>query len=619
MSSKLITFGLLLVMLAAAGCETSKAGRAHTPPKTKPAALDHHATQQLLEEAQKLRDRNFNKPPTFQVVDSADKLPAMPAPPPAAASERKLLGEQLFGAAAGAKLGMQAAPYQQLARFETSTNRIVYTRGDASAEQLRAAIVAALVAALDHQQFDPTPAAQGWDEQLALAAAHQATVTFALASYALHNAHPKLAPAMLARRPELITELPLVGRWIATDAHSGAAGHTLAVLQRAFVTREGWTLAAALFRSNGWSGVELAQLMPPHQCADVVRPDHWMSGEPIGQWTWPDEQTAPADLAGLVGPAVISMWLEDVVSPAQAQSVFAGYDTDAYRFFKPSAGHPARFEWLSLWNTPESAQQVARAFEKRLRDRFAGKGAADEHFVVFQKGLKVGVIISEEDAKARRKRAEHLLGAHHLELLPRQGLPVNFVPTRQDELVGQMKRATMKKRAWRDPATNLGLDLSVLGDKWRVEQPDDGPVRWFAHHQDGSLLQMTIELDNPLGPAFGTDAYRKKLVAAFEHSLDKAKLEGVAPTDVTPSRGLSLRLRGEVDGKTRMLQLWQFRQGDLVISYSLQAPPSAFEAHQAKAKAILQAAKTLAKSTPAKPEAAGGGTIKYKVETNSPE
>jgi hypothetical protein len=179
-----------------------------------------------------------------------------------------------------------------------------------------------------------------------------------------------------------------------------------------------------------------------------------------------------------------------------------------------------------------------------------------------------------------------------------------------------MQAATLEKRQWTDPATKLRLDLATLGEDWRVQQPDHGPVRWFASHPSGSLLQLTVELDNPFGPSFSSDAYRERLVDAFQRSIEQSKLEHVAPTDKTPTRGLLVRVTGQVDNALRTLQMWQFERDDVVVSYSLQAPPEQFEEHKALAESILDAAETLDGSQKKEGEKtdASTGSIEYKVE-----
>jgi hypothetical protein len=644
MPMKYIAPLLIATTMFCAACETSKADRAHpqhNQTASKPSSLNQAESTRLTNRAEHLRDRSFEQRPKLEAVTSSDELPAAPKLSQEVADERTLLIERLFGPGPTTFADDQthddqtqqvAAPaFSELAGYDKQNHRVLYVQGDATSDESEAAIIAALVQALDANYFEALPTPSSWDQRLALEAGRSATVAFALARHLLDVHHPDTNPALLATRPELTRHLPVLADWLTADRLASKNAHTwtdkIKAREQAFVLREGWTLAAALYRSSGWSGVELSRLMPPQRSVDVVRPDQWMSGEPVGTWSWPTAEDHPRQhnpakaRAGKVGPAITTMWLEDVIDPRLARTVYAGYMSDAYRFFAPHNESPARFEWLSAWNSPDAAQQIAAAFEKRLRLRFDKATTPAEHYVVFQKGLKVGVIIAATSQDNKRERAQALLNGHKLSLETRDGLPTNFVPTRQDRLLEATQAATLNERQWVDPATKLQLDLSTLGDQWRVQQPDRGPVRWFASHASGSLLQLTAELDDPFGPTFSSDAYRERLVEAFTSSLDQAKLEHVAPTDVTPSRGLMVRVRGQVDGNSRTLQIWQFERGDLIVSYSLQAPPEVFETHKKLAKSMLNGVSSLEASEPAErehsdsPDAAPStGSIEYEVE-----
>ncbi|MFW6058367.1 MAG: hypothetical protein ACOC9W_05885 [Persicimonas sp.] len=463
-----------------------------------------------------------------------------------------------------------------------------------------------------------------------------------------------VGPEQLATRPELAGKLDGLADRLGQSAPTGPAAQRVSERLHTTVLREGWTLGAALYRSSGWSAVELARLTPPERSADVVRPDQWMNGEPVGQWTWPEERMPEQDepeqdepeqdepeqdepqqdepqqdepeagAAGHVGPALIAIWLEETVGAQAARSTYGGYISDAYRYFpgdespdseQPDDQQQARLEWLSLWNSPDNAQQVARAVELRLRKRFEDADDPESQFVVFQQGLKVGVILAEMPADEMRERARFLLDAHKVQLMPREGLPTSFVKTRQDELAEQMQEAELEERVWRDPATNLRLDLSQLGDAWTVQQPDSGPVRWFARHdEDGSLLQLTVELDDPLGADFGTDAYREQLTEVFSQSITDADVQQMPQVDMLPEPNLALRINGKLDGQPRTLQMWQFKTDDLVVTYSLQTPPEHFEEHRSAAASILEDAQPLEGADEPAAEQGGSGTIEYEVE-----
>lgn len=594
----------------AVGCETPKSVDPSTstaekapPETTRAAALSEAQIARLIERAEKARDRPLQTRPSFVAVERLDE----PTGPQPAAGE--LLGRTLFDFGDAREHVDPRPPYARIARFEPDANRIVYAPGTHDQQQVSVALIAALVSAIDAQNFEAPPAASSWDEALTQAVVREATVLFSLASDLLAQHHPDISIDLLARRPELVTNLPYLGDWMAYEPASSAAtseqpGVLSQRIQR-FVTRQAWQLAAALYRSNGWSGVELAGAMRPAQTADIVRPDQWMRGAPVGQWTWPEEVAdarnkpdAPRPHRGSVGPALISIWLEDVVDARLTQSLFAGYLSDAYRYYEDgSKPASARFEWLLLWDSPSSASQVAAAFEQRLRARFGAHDGAQStgRFSVSVEGLTVGVIIeagadSQERRQARRARATHLLKQHSVDLMPRTPLPTTFVPTRRDALAAST--SALNERVWQDSAANLRMDLTPLGQQWRVQRPDAGTLRWFASHPDGALLQLSVELDNPLGPDFESTQYREKIRDAFTQSLDEPTVEFLRGNDAKLSGalddpGLVLRLRGRLNQQHRSLQLWQFHRGDLLVTYSLQAPPESFLAHLEKATAIL--------------------------------
>jgi len=589
----------------AVGCETPKSVDTSTstseksrPETSKTADLSEAYIAKLIARAEKARDRPLQTRPTFLAVEKLDKPTRSQIP------ERQLLSNTLFGFGDLPNDFNPRQPYQHIARYEREANRIVYVTAQNNEAEVALGLIAAIVSAIDAQNFEAPGTANSWDEALSQAVSREATVLFALASDMLGQGHPDISIELLASRPELVTNLPYLADWMAygDPASSGAKSGQPGVLSRRaqrFITREAWQLAAALYRSGGWSGVELSGAMSPTQTADIVRPDQWMRGAPVGKWTWPEDgEINNAPQRGSVGPALISIWLEDVVDARLTQSLFAGYLSDAYRYFEDGApDNSARFEWLTLWDSPSSASQVAAAFEQRLRERFGARDEAPSsgRYSVFAEGLMVGVIIedgADSDAlrTARRARAEHLLKAHKVELLPRPPLPFTFVPTRRDELAASA--STLNERVWQGAASNLRIDLTALGDGWRVQTPDAGSLRWFASHQDGALLQLSVELDNPLGPDFESAEYRTKVGDAIRISLDDSSLEFLRvsepkSTGALDDPGLTLRIRGRLNKEERVLQIWQFHRDDLLVTYSLQSPPDSFSTHLQKAEAIL--------------------------------
>lgn len=652
MTTRYLIAVLSTLTLLSTSCETSKLNNKHpnssavATEREDSSELSDQRITQLIARAETARDRKLEKRPAFRAVESLEQAPTVNAPKD---SDRLLLTEFLVDFSTTDGTEFPRPPYADVARYDRTANQIVYTLDQTKNERLELAIIASTVAAIDAQRFAEPAAPTSWDEQLTRAVAREATVLFSLASFLLDKNFPDSSIDVLANRPELVVQLPYLRDWIAFQNQGSAAAKPAApaerfsVREQNFISREAWRLAAALYRSNGWSGVELAGAMPPARSVDVVRPDQWMSGAPVGQWAWPEDelkkdakqQNSAPSRWGTVGPALISIWLEDVVDAQHAQSIFAGYLSDSYRYFEGSntAESPPvqRFEWLTMWNSPSSASQVAVAFEKRLRERFKpreGVTKSPGRFSVFADGLLVGVIIEKgadtpKLREIRRTRAKYLLSAHTVELNPRQSLPTKFVPTRRDKLVSDTDASTLNERVWQGAASGLRMDLGNLGADWRVQKPDAGELRWFARHQDGAVLQLTVELDNPLGPTFESDAYRRKFSDAFRKTMQASTLEFVKTanpqtTGAINNPGLVLRVHGGIDTEQRTIQIWQFHRGDLLISYSLQSAPKSFAKHFKNAAAILASTTETHRSNPSEqPEAAAPqseGSIEYKIE-----
>ncbi|MGM0557296.1 MAG: hypothetical protein ACQEVA_13010 [Myxococcota bacterium] len=587
------------------GCETSKkAERSDTVEEPSETTVD---TDGIIEQAEAARDRNLEVELTFERVSSADALDISEELPEPVAGDREFLLDQLFGIDSAPAASYRV--YSDLAVYDQDSKTIRYVTGS-SETQTRRAIFAAVVEAIDREQFEAGSGAASWNEFLARETAKTSTVAFSLVADALTN-HDKLDAEMVARRPELVTRIESIEEWV--EPESEADQGSISALEREFINRESWTLAAALYRANGWSGVELAWLMPPTRSADVVQPGNWLNGEPIARWTWPQSKADPEDRAGHVGAAVTSFWLSKTVSASALRTLFAGWTSDRYQYWEADGQRPARFEWLTLWDSPGSANQVTKAFELTLRERFPDQ--PDAHFVVFQKGLKVGVIISDEPAEQRRARAKEILGAK-VQFEAREGLPVAFVPTRSDVIAEKVSRATLEEATWSDPASGLELDMSPL-EEWKVDQPSGAAVRWFARGPDGALAQLTMELHDPLGPEFGGEPYREDLREAFTRTMEGADISGISNVELPFGRTLQATVTGEFEGTPTRIRFWHFKIDDLIFTYSFQAPADAFDEHVDRAVAVIQSARRDAPTGPAADDAEGEeGIIEFEVEEN---
>jgi hypothetical protein len=588
-------------MVTVLGCETSKkAERTDAQQPQEASTLD---TDAIVDAAEAARDRNFEGELTFERVESIEELDRGADVPESVRADRALLLEQLFGRSAG-DVGARL-PYDDVAILDEESMTIRYVDSETE-EQTRRAVFAAVVRAIDAQQFDPIADATSWDEYLARQTATSTTVAFAVADDEAAG-HDHVTTALLAERPELATRIDALDSLVGSQ---NADGRSINALERRFVRLESWTLAAALHRANGWSGVELAWLMPPTRTSDVVQPGHWLTGEPVARWQWPDAPSKGVT-EGRVGAAVTSFWLAHTVSASALRTLFAGWTSDSYRFIASTEERPARFEWLTLWDSPASASQVTKAFELTLRERFPEK--PEQRFVVFQKGLKVGVILSDEPPEDRRERAREILGAK-VQFAPRDGLPVSFVPTRSDVVAERTGAAKIDAQTWTDPLSGLRMNLEPL-DGFDINQPRTSAVRWFAQGPDGALVQLTMEMDDPLGPAFGGEEYREGLRKAFTDTLSGADISGISNAELPFGRTLQATVEGSMDGQSTRIRFWHFKIDDLVFTYSYQAPVSSFAKHQEAAKRIIESTEVDASTTKQASEAdASDGIIEFEVE-----
>jgi hypothetical protein len=596
---------LFLGLAATLACETSKkAERADAEKEPPEATLD---TASIVQRAESARDRNLTSELTFERVEDAAALQASDDLPGRVSEDRSFLLEVLFG--------IETAPpdsppgHSDLAVFDRDSDTIRYMIAESEAETQRA-VFAAVVQAIDSEHFEELEDATTWDGYLARQTAKGSTTAFARVADAVADLDD-VDPSLVARRPELVARIDGVDDIVAPTGEANRG--SISALEREFTQRESWTLAAALYRANGWSGVELAGLMPPTRSADVVQPGNWLSGEPSARWTWPEDQARSADREGHVGAAVTAFWLSKTVSSTALRTLFAGWTSDRYRHWNATDARPARFEWLTLWDSPGSASQVTKAFELTLRERFPAE--PDAHYVVFQKGLKVGVIISEEPPEQRRARAKEILEAK-VQFAAREGLPVSFVPTRSDIVAERVAEATLEANTWSDPASGLEMDLSPLNE-WKVDRPEGSAVRWFARGEHGALVQLTMEMHDPLGPEFGGAAYRNELRNAFTQTVEDANISGISNVELQFGRTLQATVDGTFEGTPTRIRFWHFKVDDLIFTYSFQAPSEAFGKYIDPASAIIQSTRREAAVRSEDREGERGkGIIEFEVEEN---
>ena len=366
----------LALVAAVAACKSPPKGEGSSPsiPATNAAApksamLDLDP-ELLVREVEALRDREFAQPPQIRGVTPYTEMARCTD---ACRNERVLLSDVLFGT------DLPQTP--RLAHFDRTENAVLYDASATDAAAVEFAIVAALVEGLDRQTGAPLPQPSAWDELLAREAVARGPGVFVAALRAARAVAPDADAAALAAHPEALLEV--------------APGGVVAD----FAQREGFALTAALYRSGGWSAVELLRNEPPASTAGVVRPDRYLDGADYGDWTFPAAVDAARDAdgwtaaeTGRVGPAVFVEWLARHVDPRVARAAYLGLESDAYRTWR--RGDDAwSWEWVTLWNTPATAQQVLEVLDAALRT------AKGRRYSVVRRGATIAVVGDSKSAQ----------------------------------------------------------------------------------------------------------------------------------------------------------------------------------------------------------------------------
>jgi hypothetical protein len=575
---------------AGSGCETSKGPvvgdgtevTRTTTPEVVEEAIDVAA---LVGAVERLRDQRFRVAPAVESTRGA--LPQSAAGvSEAVARDRSAIIRGLFGPDAVREIG-ELSTRHELATYDRDGHRVVYREGMQHKVGLRAGIVMALVEALEAERATPKQELSTWDELIAAHARQRGSGAFVAALDRLEQDGQSLDARALAMRPELALGLEGIGVWLEEAAPTSFVDFLEQGI-RSFALREGLGLTAALYRTGGWSAVDYGLSEGVNQSGHVVRVDRWLAGEAGGQWSLAPEieQTRrkvgyELSVQGQIGPAMTALWLTQVVDARSARSVYTGWRADQYRLWDKGGKLGGLFEWVSQWDTPHSAHQVAEAMGHVLQRRYPG--SVESHVRVIREGLNVAVVISEAPTDGEvLENAARLLANSHVGYVVTDVRPLEFVSTLLDRYVGSTHGALLDESRWQDPAAGITMDLTPF-KSWQVQKTDESGVRWFARHPDGALVQMTTELFSPLLPGFDSEGYVEHIGGVFAASV-AGKVEKVERRDDAVGKGLELHVEGTIDGEPRRLVVWQWLRGDVLMTYSLQTTPGRLGARAQEAR-----------------------------------
>ncbi len=623
-------FWLLGILSIIAGCETSSGQNDSTnPPDRDDTAILSRAVEsdasELMAATEHLRDRSFRTHPGWRTRDGALE------PPPTCRGETyeqetSLLGRILFGLDDATPVAPVTA-FRKLAYFDSNSGEIVFRRDASSARKLEVAVVMALVEALDAQHFEPIPRVSTLDGCLARTAARDADkLMVAAAHVASEGQPPRNVLRQLAEQPGRSLAIEPLGDYLrrADKGPEAPVGSHAELAKRltTFLLREGLSLGAAFYRANGWSGVELLHSFQPDSTADIVRPDRWMQGRALGDWSWPGDspldESKAATRSGRAGPAMIAAWLSQKFRPDLARTVYSGWRSDAFRYGTAESEQGDteawRFEWISQWDAPSSARQIAAGFEKLLGDHYETSGDDVATYTVVRAGLKVGVAVESaaQPADSNWPTDATYLTAAKVQYTPRDPLPTTFQPTRTVRFRQTATDATLDNSIWEDPASELMVDLGVVSD-WEIRLSRTLPLRWFAK-RDNYVLQMTTELANPFGPDFGSDAYMADLEEAFTASIRNSTFTPREMSETPISERIQFQVEGQKSDQSWRLAAWQVRHGDVIVTISLQGPTDTFDSKVHSARTVVESLEATGKPPQGVSTEDNEGSIEYEIE-----
>lgn len=587
---------LALLFLVLTACETPKS----KSPTTAPDPLSEAQVQEWVKTAERLRDREFKTYPTLQARTTHEQLREVL--PEAAAQDRMILLETLFGYPATRAHVLEVPSFSRLSGYDPGTNTLWYATG-ADPGVTRAHVTLATVQALNLQHFNAPVEAKTWDAWLAQRAVDAGDAVMVTAMTDLEQ--QKIKPELIFERPDVAQRLTSTSGWMAMDTAMKSSGTDLR--ERAFILREGLVFSASLARSGGWSAVEMPRFERLTQTAAIVRPDLWLRGDLESEWKH-HSITVPDGFAlahtTRVGPALLAIWMTDFVDHRVVRTVYPRWQSDAFRVWKK--GPDWISVWTTFWDSPDSAQQLRSVLESGFARR------QDARFAVVQDGASV--VITGSNTLALEELA--LIGQQAVKdapvFLPQPQL-ADYRASAVDLYLEGLSRAQLdtEKHHWSDPATHVEMDLKEVST-WKMQKTDDATARLVVTDPKGPVLLLSTELIDPLAPEFGTDAFASRVLKAFRESV-KTDDEPFWKYEDLPSLGntLHLELRGNVGGSQQALHLWIFESANALITFSVRGEEPAFTDATAQARRLLS---TVTKLDPEKSETPTDGILEFKVE-----
>jgi hypothetical protein len=571
--SALITFAL-----AATACQSTTKNA--TERRADQRELQRHRPDfsALISAAEKLRDRDFSRPPILRGVTQLS-----------VSNHTWRSGEQqdidilkttLFASVQSPWESAFAAP-NRIARYAPKRHLIEYLEDHRNAAQIDQSILFSLVQALDRNHLKPNQEHVGFDSAVAYHTRSTGPAMFVLALHEARKIREDFAVTTLADRPELLDRLDTLN-WIFTSKNNTADNIDALGL---FALRQGFSLTAALFRSGGWSAVEWLHHQSLRSTQNVVRPDRWLAGKDIGTWEWPagernylEDHGWTLSRESRVGPAAIASWQSRFVGAKASRTLYNHWRGGAFRFWTTRTGS-WHWQWVTQWDTPSSSTEVSAAFRRGLQSSPAGKCTVNGD------GLRVAVVCTAHTTSASIGAGTGELLNARIRYNPQEPKLFSFRKAGIDRYLERAKVNGIGGAKWIDKTFVHDLELPP---QWSLVESQTLPVRWLASHEDGTQLLLSVELKNPLGAAFGSSEYRQAATRAISSTTNAFAL---IASDYQPDATIEywqIHFGRMIDARREEVKLWQFHLGDEIVNLSLQAAPSSMARHQPVSRAIVK-------------------------------
>ncbi len=598
---RIVLCGLGLCVASALGCTSGQ--RNVSTDKATDVGAEAHAqavnerlvwADALSERVSKRRDRAWKRPPVWasREVEALDP-PAREAPE-GAGEEAALLFEALLGVR-GAGFTLGAPARAKYAYYDEGKDELVFA-AKAPREALEVALAAALGEALLAQYYEPGGGAGAWDAWLARRTLSDGEAMMAALLESLDT-----TADVSSDRPDLLERAPLVRSWAL--GHEGDIGSSV----HGFTHRVGLGMVNAMYRSQGWSGVELLSAAPPEATVSAARHGEWMNGQAAPRWTWPTglddgmaRQGLEIERSGSAGATTIAAIVEANGATITSLALAMAMRGDHYVSY---AGDGERVVvWASQWETPTVAVEAQAQVEKLLAAREGGGRRSR----VWRDGLDLVVAVALESPDAPLEIAERALDAT-VEFPARGEFPVAYTNSATEKVLLGRELASYDADdgAWSEPTLGVKMDLSALGDGWKVDLNDRGLLRWFAR-REGQLVQLSVELSDPLAEdGFEAPEYASNLAEAMGKAIPGATAK--AEHTAYPF-GKVIEVR--VDGAAERMRVVHFRKGTILFTYSVRGPAEEFDALWRSAAGALSTLQGLSTGAPGD----GEGTPEYTIE-----